>query len=248
MATNNENYIRSADVNTNFNSLNNNQEALNMQNQNSSFDTLNEVSTYHKFHPKLDEIKEFKLSVDGELNEKLREIVRCYSIIEHLDSTEVAEVVMRFGLMRCYKMSSLLVKSYLFKISELDRDVDMYKDSVIVAEDKEYLIEAGDIKYQNFWSKNEFADLLEEKQFIVTEFSAEEIVSMSLKVSGDLLIYLEDCINVFQREYGYSQQKTLEQIVVVGINQVYKLLNLYMSVAELNENNDFIYDIEHDCE
>ena len=63
MVTNHENYTNSS-VNADINFLNN-LEALNMQNQNSSFDTLNEMSIYHKFHPKIDEIKEFKLSIRG---------------------------------------------------------------------------------------------------------------------------------------------------------------------------------------
>jgi hypothetical protein len=227
-----ENYVYS-DVNkqpTFFNNM----EALNMQN--SGFDT------YHKPYTKNDEIKEFSLSIGGVLNEKMKEIIQYYKAHEHLNDIEIVETVIRFGLIRSYKMSYLVVKSYLFKISELDRDVDMYSDAIVIVDDKKHLMNASDIKYQNFWIKTEYPDELKEQQFQVSEPVLEDIDSISLKISGLLLSNVEDCMSVFQEEYNYSQKTTLELMIRVGINQVYELLCECCNIDELNHNDIFAYD------
>jgi hypothetical protein len=159
-----------------------------------------------------------------------------------LNDIEIVETVIRFGLIRSYKMSYLVVKSYLFKISELDRDVDMYSDAIVIVDDKKHLMNASDIKYQNFWIKTEYPDELKEQQFQVSEPVLEDIDSISLKISGLLLSNVEDCMSVFQEEYNYSQKTTLELMIRVGINQVYELLCECCNIDELNHNDIFAYD------
>ncbi|MEN9896541.1 MAG: hypothetical protein RLZZ66_190 [Pseudomonadota bacterium] len=231
-------------VTTNNNSLNNNHEALIMQNQNHDFNTLNAVNTYCKSYPKTNELKEFNLSLRGELDEKLKEIIKYYQAREHLNDIEIIEIVIRHGLIRCYRMNYLLVKHHLFKISEIDRDVDIYDDAIFIVEEKEDLINTDIIKYEKFWIKNEYHNPFKEKQFNVKEPEIEDLLSLSLTISGILLQEVEDCMSVFHQEYNYSPEKSLEHMLQVGINNAFKLVGKGCSTAELIENDIFAYDNE----
>jgi hypothetical protein len=231
-------------VTTNNNSLNNKHEALIMQNQNSSFNTLNAVNTYCKPYPKFQGLKDFSLSLRGELDEKLKKIIKYYKAREHLNDIEIIEIVIQHGLVRCYKMSYLFVKYHLFKISEIDRDVDIYDDVIYIVEEKEDLINSDIIKYEKFWIKNEYHNPFHEKRFNVTGTYIKDIVSLSLTICGILLEQVEDCMSVFHQEYNYSPEKSLEHMLQVGINNAFELVGKGCSTAELIENNIFELDYE----
>lgn len=215
----------------------NNQEALIMQNQNA---LNNVVNSYCKAYSK-SELSEFHLVLRGELDEKLKELIEYYKERENLNDIEIIEIVISHGLVRCYRMSYLLVKQYLFKISEVDRDVDIYEDMICIVEEKEDLISDAFIKYENFWIK-ESLDRYKQKQFNVTKTEIDDIVSISLTISGRLLRDVEDCLNVFHQEYNYSSEKTLAHMIRVGINHAHALLRECCSTSELIENDIFAYD------
>jgi hypothetical protein len=220
--------------------------ALSMKNENSNINHLNAVSsTYYKKYTTDDEIREFKLIMHGDLDEKLKEIIEYYKKSENLSDNEIVNVVLRFGLVRCYKMNYISVKSYLFKIAELERFVDIYSDMIDIIDDKKHLINQSKLNiHENFWIKTEIFDVNREKIFNVSMPDIEDFSLVSLKIAGELLEYVEDSLSVYRQKFGWNTEQSIERMVRVGINRVYDTLIECCNTDELNENNIFSYDHE----
>jgi hypothetical protein len=218
---------------------------LTMKNENSNANNLNATrSTYCKKYTIDDEIREFELIVHGELDEKLKEIIEYYKESENLSEVDIVEIVLIFAIVRCYKFNYISVKSYLFKHSELFRDIDIYSDLIDVVEDKKHLINVDDIKYQNFWIKTEYVDNEKERNLKVSKSQIDGILSISLNVAGQLLEHVEDCMSVYNKDFSWNTEESLERMVRVGINRVHDTLIECCNTDELLENDIFAYDHE----
>ena len=214
--------------------------ALNMNNSN--VNVVNGV--YRKEYTHGDEIREFELIVHGELDEKLKEIIEYYKESENLSEIDIVEIVLIFAIVRCYKFNYISVKSYLFKHSELFRDIDIYSDLIDVVEDKKHLINVDDIKYKDFWIKTECINSEKERKLKVFSSRIDGILSISLNVVGQLLEHTEDCMSVYNQDFGWNTEESLERMVRVGINRVHDLLIECCDIDELLENDIFAYDHE----
>ena len=217
--------------------------ALNMKNENSNANNLNGVySIYRKSLAETDEIREFELVLSGNLDDKLKEIITYYKQSENATDIDIVDVVSRVGIMRCYMMCQMLVKSYFFKISELDLDFDLYTDEEDIVDNKKHLIDVSGSDV--FWAKHEDPDPKKSKIFSVSTTEIDDISSMSFNISDVLSIYIEDCMSVFSDAYQYSAEKTLSLMLQVGVNRVYHCLSKCFTLAELNENE--IYGCDYD--
>ena len=221
----------------------NNLGALNMKNENSNANNFNGVySIYRKSLAETDEIREFELVLRGDLDDKLKEIITYYKQSENATDIDIVDVVSRVGMMRCYMMCQMLVKSYFFKISELDLDFDLYTDEEDIVDNKKHLIDVNENHV--FWAKHEDPDPKKSKIFSVSTTEIDDISSMSFNISDVLSIYIEDCMGVFSDAYQYSADKTLALMIQVGINRVYHCLSECFMLAELYENE--IYGCDYD--
>jgi hypothetical protein len=223
----------------------NNLGALNMKNENSNANNFNGVySIYRKSFAENDEIREFELVLRGDLDDKLKEIITYYKQSENATDIDIVDVVSRVGMMRCYMMCQMLVKSYFFKRSELDREFDIYISDEDIVDNKKHLIDVSGSENDIFWAKHEDPDPKKSKIFSVSTTEIDDISSMSFNISDVLSIYIEDCMGVFSDAYQYSADKTLSLMIQVGINRVYHCLSECFMLAELYENE--IYGCDYD--
>ena len=235
------------EVNNSFNACEehaNNFGALKMKNSN--INNLNSVyNIYHKLYTKSDEIREFELVFNDELDDKLKEIIAYYREDEDLSDTEIVDIVLRVGFMHCYSMNYLSIKSKLFDLCEIERCIDLYSDMIEIVNDKSHLIDENEIKvFENFWIKTEIIDPLKEKKFYIANAKIDGISSISLNLAGQLLQHVEDCISVYHQKSKRSTDEILEIMIRVAINHVHKMLSECCDTDELLENNIFAYDHE----
>ena len=235
------------EVNNSFNACEehaNNFGALKMKNSN--INNLNSVyNIYHKLYTKSDEIREFELVFNDELDDKLKEIIAYYREDEDLSDTEIVDIVLRVGFMHCYSMNYLSIKSKLFDLCEIERCIDLYSDMIEIVNDKSHLIDENEIKvFENFWIKTEIIDPLKEKKFHIANAKIAGISSISLNLAGQLLQHVEDCISVYHQKSERSADEILEIMIRVAINHVHKMLSECCDTDELLENNIFAYDHE----
>ena len=235
------------EVNNSFNACEehaNNFGALKMKNSN--INNLNSVyNIYHKSYTKSDEIREFELVFNDELDDKLKEIIAYYREDEDLSDTEIVDIVLRVGFMHCYSMNYLSIKSKLFDLCEIERCIDLYSDMIEIVNDKSHLIDENEIKvFENFWIKTEIIDPLKEKKFHIANAKIDGISSISLNLAGQLLQHVEDCISVYHQKSKRSTDEILEIMIRVAINHVHKKLSECCDTDELLENNIFAYDHE----
>jgi hypothetical protein len=235
------------EVNNSFNACEehaNNFGALKMKNSN--INNLNSVyNIYHKLYTKSDEIREFELVFNDELDDKLKEIIAYYREDEDLSDTEIVDIVLRVGFMHCYSMNYLSIKSKLFDLCEIERCIDLYSDMIEIVNDKSHLINENEIKvFENFWIKTEIIDALKEKKFHIANAKIDGISSISLNLAGQLLQHVEDCISVYHQKSKRSTDEILEIMIRVAINHVHKMLSECCDTDELLENNIFAYDHE----
>jgi hypothetical protein len=235
------------EVNNSFNACEehaNNFGALKMKNSN--INNLNSVyNIYHKSYTKSDEIREFELVFNDELDDKLKEIIAYYREDEDLSDTEIVDIVLRVGFMHCYSMNYLSIKSKLFDLCEIERCIDLYSDMIEIVNDKSHLIDENEIKvFENFWIKTEIIDPLKEKKFYIANAKIAGISSISLNLAGQLLQHVEDCISVYHQKSKRSTDEILEIMIRVAINHVHKMLSECCDTDELLENNIFAYDHE----
>jgi hypothetical protein len=235
------------EVNNSFNACEehaNNFGALKMKNSN--INNLNSVyNIYHKLYTKSDEIREFELVFNDELDDKLKEIIAYYREDEDLSDTEIVDIVLRVGFMHCYSMNYLSIKSKLFDLCEIERCIDLYSDMIEIVNDKSHLINENEIKvFENFWIKTEIIDALKEKKFHIANAKIDGISSISLNLAGQLLQHVEDCISVYHQKSERSADEILEIMIRVAINHVHKMLSECCDTDELLENNIFAYDHE----
>lgn len=219
---------------------------LKMKNKKSNINNLNSVySIYHKSYTKSDEIREFELVFNDELDDKLKEIIACYREDEDLSDTEIVDIVLRVGFMHCYSMNYLSIKSKLFDLCEIERCIDLYSDMIEIVNDKSHLINENEIKvFENFWIKTEIIDALKEKKFHIANAKTDGISSISLNLAGQLLQHVEDCISVYHQKSERSADEILEIMIRVAINHVHNKLSECCDTDELLENNIFAYDHE----
>jgi hypothetical protein len=235
------------EVNNSFNACEehaNNFGALKMKNSN--INNLNSVyNIYHKLYTKSDEIREFELVFNDELDDKLKEIIAYYREDEDLSDTEIVDIVLRVGFMHCYSMNYLSIKSKLFDLCEIERCIDLYSDMIEIVNDKSHLINENEIKvFENFWIKTEIIDALKEKKFHIANAKIDGISSISLNLAGQLLQHVEDCISVYHQKSERSADEILEIMIRVAINHVHNKLIECCDTDELLENNIFAYDHE----
>ena len=235
------------EVNNSFNACEehaNNFGALKMKNSN--INNLNSVyNIYHKSYTKSDEIREFELVFNDELDDKLKEIIAYYREDEDLSDTEIVDIVLRVGFMHCYSMNYLSIKSKLFDLCEIERCIDLYSDMIEIVNDKSHLINENEIKvFENFWIKTEIIDALKEKKFHIANAKIDGISSISLNLAGQLLQHVEDCISVYHQKSERSADEILEIMIRVAINHVHNKLIECCDTDELLENNIFAYDHE----
>jgi hypothetical protein len=235
------------EVNNSFNACEehaNNFGALKMKNSN--INNLNSVyNIYHKLYTKSDEIREFELVFNDELDDKLKEIIAYYREDEDLSDTEIVDIVLRVGFMHCYSMNYLSIKSKLFDLCEIERCIDLYSDMIEIVNDKSHLIDENEIKvFENFWIKTEIIDALKEKKFHIANAKIDGISSISLNLAGQLLQHVEDCISVYHQKSERSADEILEIMIRVAINHVHNKLIECCDTDELLENNIFAYDHE----
>ena len=235
------------EVNNSFNACEehaNNFGALKMKNSN--INNLNSVyNIYHKLYTKSDEIREFELVFNDELDDKLKEIIAYYREDEDLSDTEIVDIVLRVGFMHCYSMNYLSIKSKLFDLCEIERCIDLYSDMIEIVNDKSHLIDENEIKvFENFWIKTEIIDPLKEKKFYIANAKIAGISSISLNLAGQLLQHVEDCISVYHQKSERSADEILEIMIRVAINHVHNKLIECCDTDELLENNIFAYDHE----
>lgn len=235
------------EVNNSFNACEehaNNFGALKMKNSN--INNLNSVyNIYHKLYTKSDEIREFELVFNDELDDKLKEIIAYYREDEDLSDTEIVDIVLRVGFMHCYSMNYLSIKSKLFDLCEIERCIDLYSDMIEIVNDKSHLINENEIKvFENFWIKTGIIDALKEKKFHIANAKIDGISSISLNLAGQLLQHVEDCISVYHQKSERSADEILEIMIRVAINHVHNKLIECCDTDELLENNIFAYDHE----
>ena len=235
------------EVNNSFNACEehaNNFGALKMKNSN--INNLNSVyNIYHKLYTKSDEIREFELVFNDELDDKLKEIIAYYREDEDLSDTEIVDIVLRVGFMHCYSMNYLSIKSKLFDLCEIERCIDLYSDMIEIVNDKSHLINENEIKvFENFWIKTEIIDALKEKKFHIANAKIDGISSISLNLAGQLLQHVEDCISVYHQKLELSAEEIIERMIRAAINYVHEKLSECCDTDELLENNIFAYDHE----
>ena len=235
------------EVNNSFNACEehaNNFGALKMKNSN--INNLNSVyNIYHKLYTKSDEIREFELVFNDELDDKLKEIIAYYREDEDLSDTEIVDIVLRVGFIRCYSMNYLSIKSKLFDLCEIERCIDLYSDMIEIVNDKSHLIDENEIKvFENFWIKTEIIDALKEKKFHIANAKIDGISSISLNLAGQLLQHVEDCISVYHQKLELSAEEIIERMIRAAINYVHEKLSECCDTDELLENNIFAYDHE----
>jgi hypothetical protein len=220
--------------------------ALTMKNEKSNANNLNVAnSTYCKKYTIDDEIREFDLIVSGDLDEKLNEIIAYYREDEDLSDTEIVDIVLRVGFIRCYSMNYLSIKSKLFDLCEIERCIDLYSDMIEIVNDKSHLINENEIKvFENFWIKTGIIDALKEKKFHIANAKIDGISSISLNLAGQLLQHVEDCISVYHQKLELSAEEIIERMIRAAINYVHEKLSECCDTDELLENNIFAYDHE----